>query len=254
MTLTAITALSLGLLGSLHCVGMCGPIALALPLVQSNSFTKLLSISLYNIGRAFTYSLFGVLFGLVGSGFAFFGLQQMLSVSLGALILLFIVLPKKISSNLGPVRFVYNKWNGLRELFSELLKKRSLPFLFIIGLLNGLLPCGLVYMAIAGSIATADWKSGGLFMFLFGLGTIPAMFTLSLFSNLINVRFRRRLNKAVPYFLSAMAIMMMLRGMNLGIPYLSPAALKEPSSVNCHSDAKCRQDQKIPLPICCTKK
>ncbi|MGZ4043606.1 MAG: sulfite exporter TauE/SafE family protein, partial [Bacteroidia bacterium] len=93
-----VAAISLGLLGSFHCIGMCGPIALALPVHQATVFRKVVAILLYNSGRIITYSLLGLLFGIIGQGFAVFGLQQVLSVSLGTLILLSIILPKKFVS------------------------------------------------------------------------------------------------------------------------------------------------------------
>jgi sulfite exporter TauE/SafE len=232
---------------------MCGPIALALPLVQNNLATKLVSILLYNIGRALTYGLFGVVFGLLGSGFVFFGLQQILSVTIGILILAFVIIRPRYFSKFKVTNFIYGKINGLKNIFSQLLKRRTLPALFLTGLINGLLPCGMVYVAAAASVATADWLHGALFMMMFGLGTIPAMFSVSLFSNLVGLRFRKSINKAVPYMISAMAIMMVMRGLNLGIPYLSPSANKN-SVMSCHGSENCQPEKNKALPICCSKK
>ncbi len=188
---------------------------------------------LYNIGRTVTYSILGLLLGLIGSGFAVFGFQQMLSVILGALILLSVVLPKKYFT-----RFkLYQKLTGLfyllRSRLSTLFSKNNLSSLFTIGLLNGLLPCGLVYMALTGAIASGKAFHGALFMAAFGLGTIPLMLSLSLFKNLISLKFRSGINKAMPYLISVMAILMIVRGLNLGIPYVSPAFEKESKTVTC---------------------
>src|ERR1700752_1363380 len=91
-----LAALSLGFFGSFHCIGMCGPIALAIPVYNQNKFHKTASIIFYNAGRIFTYSLLGVLFGLIGQGFALAGLQQLLSVTLGLIILTGVLLPQHI--------------------------------------------------------------------------------------------------------------------------------------------------------------
>jgi sulfite exporter TauE/SafE len=234
-----IAAISLGLLGSLHCVGMCGPLALALPIHHKSLSFKIGSVFAYNIGRALTYFLLGVLFGLIGQGFAIFGLQQFLSISIGSLILLSILLPKVFWFN-----FLNNpRWqifvSRLKGAMSDFINNADTTSFLIIGLLNGLLPCGLVYMAIAGAIASGSSLHGGLFMAAFGIGTIPAMFGIMWFGQLISVKFRSGIRKAFPYMISVIAIMMILRGMNLGIPYISPKMEKGKTEVSCHEQKEC---------------
>lgn len=217
-----ITAITLGLFGSLHCVGMCGPIALALPVNNRSLAFRLISIVIYNSGRILTYAVLGIVFGSLGQGFAFFGLQQILSVTLGCIILLSLILPHNFFRKYSLTRHLYSLFSKLKENLSALFKKRSLTALFNIGLLNGLLPCGLIYIAITGALALGTMIDGALFMVVFGLGTVPAMFAVSLFSNLLNVKFRTRITKVVPYIVSIMAVLLILRGLNLGIPYISP--------------------------------
>jgi sulfite exporter TauE/SafE len=217
-----IAAFTIGLFGSFHCVGMCGPIALALPVHHLHHFKKYLGILLYNLGRVFTYSLFGLLFGLLGKGFVVAGFQQWLSIGLGASILLFILLPKRITNGLESFGFMYRIVNPAKEKMKILFRQSSLQSLFAIGVLNGLLPCGLVYVAVAGAIATASPSSGALFMMSFGLGTIPMMYVLVWSGSKISIALRNKMRQAVPVFVAAMAVMMILRGLNLGIPYLSP--------------------------------
>ena len=220
-------ALSLGLLGSFHCLGMCGPIALALPIHQLSSTSKLFAVLFYNFGRAITYGFFGLLFGLLGQGFFVGGFQQFLSVLIGSLLLVSVLYSLLFSKGL----FSINAINGfvlkLKAKFGELFRLKSLPSMFLIGLLNGLLPCGLVYVAIAGATATGHFFNGALFMFVFGLGTIPMMLSLSLFGQFIQVKYRNLMRKSVPVFVSAMAILMILRGLNLGIPYISPRIVEK---------------------------
>ena len=216
-----IAALTMGFLGSFHCIGMCGPIALALPVGHFSSGAKVAAILLYNLGRVITYAVFGVLFGLIGQGFALAGFQQIMSVVIGSILLIVVLFPYSWSQKMGIA-----KWNGLvnkvKMKLGLLFKQCSFSALFSIGLLNGLLPCGLVYMAIAGSVAVADAAKGSLFMALFGLGTIPAMFTVTIVKDFISLNVRNKIQKAVPVFVGVMALLLILRGLNLGIPYISP--------------------------------
>lgn len=233
-------AISLGFLGSFHCVGMCGPIALSLPIKNHSGFGKLSSILSYNFGRALTYSVLGLLFGLIGESFALFGMQQALSVVLGSIILLSVVIPVHYTNKFQITQPLFRFFNALKTKMTNLFQKRSLSSLFTIGLLNGLLPCGLVYIAIAGAIASGSAVKGAVFMAGFGLGTIPLMMTLSWFVNLINPRFRSGLRFAFPYLVSVMAILMILRGMNLGIPYISPKMeISAKNQINFHKEIKC---------------
>jgi sulfite exporter TauE/SafE len=216
------TALTLGFLGSFHCVGMCGPIALALPLNRDSLFSKTSGALLYNFGRAFIYALLGALFGLLGQSFVFAGYQQALSITIGLLIIMMILLPSKITNRFKFTSFLYFYIGKLKQKFSILFKKSGYSSLFFIGALNGLLPCGLVYLGIAGAISTGNCLQGTLFMFLFGLGTLPAMLALALLSSSISVGFKSKINKVVPVFVVFMALLLILRGLNLGIPYISP--------------------------------
>ena len=193
-------ALTLGFLGSFHCVGMCGPIALALPLNRSSLFSRVTGTLLYNLGRAFMYGLFGALFGLVGQSFVIAGYQQALSISLGVGILILVLLPSSISNRFKITSFIYSYIGKVKQKLSLLFKKSTYSSLFFIGTLNGLLPCGLVYLGIAGAIATGNSLQGSVFMFVFGLGTLPAMFALAFLSNSISINFRNKISKAVPVF------------------------------------------------------
>lgn len=213
----------MGLLGSFHCVGMCGPLALSLPLSSNSSWAKFSGAFLYNAGRVVTYSVFGLLFGSIGKSVALFGYQQWLSVILGVLIIVFIILPKRIKaiSNNNIVMVFFEK---IRAALGALFFKKNYSSLFLIGLLNGLLPCGLVYMAAAGAVATGDIMNSVLFMAFFGLGTLPVMWSVAFFGNYVGIGIRQKIRKAYPYMMMLMACLLILRGMGLGIPYVSPQA------------------------------
>ncbi len=103
---------------------------------------------------------------------------------------------------------------------------RSFQSLFFIGMLNGLLPCGLVYMAIAGAIGTGGVAEGSLYMILFGLGTIPMLLSISLAGNIMSIAVRKRINKLIPVLVVIVGVLFILRGLSLGIPYLSPPKQK----------------------------
>lgn len=219
-----LAALTLGFLGSFHCIGMCGPIAMALPLDRTSLFTKVTGSLAYNSGRMITYALFGGLFGLIGQSIAIAGYLQILSITLGAAILIMVLLPGSLAGKMRVTRFIYSYVGKVKSRLAKLFRKSSYSSLFFIGSLNGLLPCGLVYLGVAGAIATGSSLSGSLFMAAFGLGTLPAMLGASLAGSWISVGVRSKMRKAVPVFIGIMAAMLILRGMNLGIPYVSPKA------------------------------
>lgn len=215
-----ISALVLGLMGSFHCVGMCGPIALSLPL-RGNSFIQKLSGGfLYNIGRTLMYGVMGAFFGLIGKGFSMVGFQRWISILMGSLMILSVLIPSIFHKlnfiNTDPIT------GRLRKAIGRLFELKSYGGLFLIGLLNALLPCGLVYMAIAAAIATGNTISGIVFMVIFGLGTLPMMLVISLIGNAISIPLRNKINKIIPYIVIIIGIIFILRGLSLGIPYLSP--------------------------------
>ena len=221
MVQLVVSAFMIGLLGSFHCVGMCGPLALSLPLNSNSFFSKFSGSLLYNAGRIVTYSLFGLLFGIIGKSVALFGFQQWLSIGLGALIIVFVILPKK-AATFSKNKLVFNFFEKIRSSLGRLFSRKNYSSLFFIGLLNGLLPCGLVYMAAAGAVATGDIGDSILFMAFFGLGTLPMMWSVAFFGNYVSLRLRQNIRKVYPYMMMLMACLLMLRGMGLGIPYVSP--------------------------------
>ncbi len=232
MSMLPWTALLLGVVGSLHCIGMCGPIALALPIAHMGRGFRIRGILAYNFGRAATYSVLGAISGLIGSAINWAGGQQALSITAGVIILIALFLGlagKKIPLP----RSLDRLYGKLRSSLGNLFRDKSIKGLLFIGLLNGLLPCGLVFAALAGAAATGTFWQGALFMFVFGLGTIPAMFSLSFAAGHLSGNFRNKLRRAVPVFVSIMAILLILRGMGLGIPYVSPA-VENDKQVCCH--------------------
>ena len=216
------SALVLGIMGSFHCAGMCGPIAIALPLHGNSVGGKIFGGSLYNLGRTITYGIMGALFGLLGQGMALIGFQQKVSVIMGSLMIISALFPALFRNQYSLEKSWFSFVGKLKSTIGRMFSIRSYSSLFFIGMLNGLLPCGLVYMAIAGAIGTGNVGLGTLYMILFGLGTIPMLLGISLAGNLLSLTVRKRINKLIPVLVVVVGIFFILRGLSLGIPYLSP--------------------------------
>lgn len=223
------SALILGLAGSLHCIGMCGPLVMAMPFKSENPQGVWLTSIMYHVGKTLTYGWLGLLIGTVGSGFTYFKWQQNLSIFAGLVLLGFTVIPiLKKKFNLGL---------PLNKAFSRLYAASSgIPkplFLFLLGMLNGLLPCGLVYAALAGAAVSASAWNGFVFMTFFGLGTIPSLTSVIVFQQKVSPSLRKIFSRSSFYISLLMAIFLLLRGMNLGIPYVSPKIVEK--GVSCCS-------------------
>jgi len=216
------SALALGLMGSFHCAGMCGPIAIAIPLQGKTIPLKIAGGWLYNIGRAITYAIMGALFGLLGKGLHLVGFQQVVSVVMGALMVISVAFPALFGRLMVAEKPWFSAVFNLKKRLGKALSIRSLGGLFLVGMLNGLLPCGLVYIAIAGAIASGGLWLGAAYMVLFGLGTIPMLLAITLAGNLMSLPLRNKINKLIPVLVFVVGIFFILRGLNLGIPFLSP--------------------------------
>ena len=221
-----LSALVLGLMGSFHCAGMCGPIAIALPLHGNTVPQKIYGGVLYNLGRTLTYGVMGAIFGLLGQGVEMIGFQQKISVIMGTLMIISVLFPALFKNQYSMNKSWFSLVGKLKSTIGNMFSIRSFSSLFLIGLLNGLLPCGLVYMAIAGAIGTGEVVLGSLYMILFGLGTIPMMLSISLAGNIMSVAIRKKINQLIPVLVVIVGILFILRGLSLGIPYLSPPKQK----------------------------
>ncbi|UAM99333.1 sulfite exporter TauE/SafE family protein [Polaribacter litorisediminis] len=229
-----LSAILFGLLGSFHCIGMCGPIAFMLPIDRQHNMKAFFQILSYHAGRLFTYSLIGLLFGFLGRGFYFFGFQQQLSIIVGVLMIVAILFPKLLQK-LSLSKKVSTIILKIKNSLGKELKKKGNDTFFTIGFLNGFLPCGLVYMAIFGAIATTNAFSGSLYMFLFGLGTIPLMTAFVYLGNFTKGNFRKNIQKVIPIMVIFIGVLFIIRGLGLGIPYISPIDPNLTSLVNANS-------------------
>lgn len=231
----AITGFTLGAAGSLHCIGMCGPLSLALPVHHFSKAGKFAALLLYQFGRVITYSFIGLLFGLAGRRIHIAGYQQGFSIAMGSLILLLAALYfiQKRSIRLS---FLSGFYQSVQLLIMRVLRSSTSLFSFLLlGMANGLLPCGMVYIALASSLSFTQIGETVSFMALFGAGTLPAMMLVGYSGMMIKPELRSGFRKMVPVLISVMGVLLILRGLNLGIPFISPELPAAPGNpLNCH--------------------
>ncbi|WP_035648537.1 sulfite exporter TauE/SafE family protein [Flavobacterium sp. ASV13] len=230
------SAFILGLISSLHCVGMCGPIAVMLPVDHQNEAKKVTQIITYHLGRLTAYASIGLIFGLLGRGFFMAGIQQKISILIGLAMIAVVLIPEKTFVKYNFSKPVYKVISKIKSSLGSQFKKKSYKSLFVIGLLNGFLPCGMVYVALFGAIAMQSASLGILYMLLYGLGTIPLMTIVVYIHSLLKLPFRNKIQKAIPYVAVFIGVLFILRGLGLGIPYLSPSnmSLFVQQTPNCH--------------------
>ena len=230
------SAFIFGLISSFHCVGMCGPIAMMLPFDRNNEAKKVTQIITYHIGKLTAYGILGLIFGVLGRSFYLAGMQQQLSIIVGVLMIVVALVPEKIFAKYNFSKPVYKIISKVKSSLGQQFKNKSYKSLFTIGLLNGFLPCGMVYVAIFGAIAMQSVSLGVLYMLLFGIGTIPMLTAVIYISNVLSFSFRGTLQKIIPVVAVVIGMLFIIRGLGLDIPYLSPSnmSLFVQSEANCH--------------------
>jgi sulfite exporter TauE/SafE len=211
----SLSALLIGFLGSFHCVAMCGPIALALSGGGEDNRRFLVNRSFYNLGRIVTYGILGLLAGLAGQTLLMAGFQKSISIGIGVLMVVSVILlyympglPRTGSMLSGLNRFI-------KKIFAGVVKRKSAASLFTAGLANGILPCGFVYLAMAGAAATQNGANGAFYMILFGLGTFPAMLAVAAFGKMAGNRARLLLNRAAPVLMIILGLVFIYRGYSM---------------------------------------
>lgn len=214
-----LSAFLLGLAGSLHCMGMCGPIAMALPLNRKSVGTQLFGLGLYNLGRVLTYSLLGLIFGTIGFSLDLYRFLQFTSIIIGVVMIIIAwrrQLLKHIEFSSSRLQMWISRNMGRLLAFGSPIK------LLGIGMLNGLLPCGMIFIALSTAMLAENALGSAITMTAFGLGSLPAMLAVGFLANQFSFSVRQQMNKVFPYVMTVIGLMVILRGANLGIPYLSP--------------------------------
>lgn len=202
---------------------MCGPIAMMLPVDRNNPTKKVTQIFTYHIGRLTAYGTIGLIFGLVGKGFFMAGIQQNLSIFIGVAMIAVILIPDKTFAKYNFSKPVFVLISKIKATLGSQFRNKSYKSLFTIGLLNGFLPCGMVYVALFGAIAMQNAGFGVLYMVLFGLGTVPMMSSVVYINSYLTLPIRNKIQKVIPYVAVLIGVLFILRGLGLGIPYVSPS-------------------------------
>lgn len=218
------SALVLGIVSNLHCFAMCGPIAMSVPINRKSEFTILTSSFYYHTGRILTYVVLGLLVGTIGFGIHLVGILQSLSIVSGIGIIFYAWRYQLLGETADKIFKTALPYNLNSRLMGKVAKSNS-PFKsFFLGTLNGLLPCGMVYTALITSLLAGDIISGGMSMLFFGLGTYPTMIILMYFTQKTATRYKSKINRFLPVILTIVGLLILLRGLNLNISYLSPQA------------------------------
>jgi sulfite exporter TauE/SafE len=221
-----ISAVILGLVSSLHCIGMCGPIALMLPVDRQNQTKKTTQIILYHLGRLLSYGTLGLIFGFIGRGLYLAGIQQYLSIIVGVIIISVAIIPERIFARYNFSKPIYKIVSYVKSSIGIQLKKKSYFTFLSLGIFNALLPCAMVYVALFGALAMQNPLQGGLYMVLYGIGTMPLMSLIVFFSSFIKQTFGSQLTKIIPVVTVCIGLLFVLRGLGLDIPFVSPSNLQ----------------------------
>lgn len=228
-----ISALGLGFASGFHCIGMCGPIALSMGLTKKQATNFYLQNLTYQFGRIATYSLLGAILGIVGQGFQMVGFQQYLTIGVGVILIMMAIFSFGGKDFASKIPFLSTFLLKVKLNLSKLLQKADYRSRFATGILNGFLPCGMVYMALTASLAAGGIWQSAVFMSLFGLGTLPFMFFVVLLGNLMTTALRIKILKFVPVMMIILGGLFIVRGLEIGIPYLSPK--KAAMQINYHN-------------------
>lgn len=229
-----IPALVIGLGGSLHCVSMCGPLMFT-ALYKEKQQSPVIHWILYHVGRISVYALWGAIFGSIGASVKWFGVQQNISLSIGIGIIAILIIRKlypSYESKIGEIALLKRTRNKLIPYISRQSKSASL----VSGTLNGLLPCGLVYMALAGATAVQSPIHGTIFMILFGIGTLPLLVSVLLIGNNLSFPIKKYLTQWYPAIIGLMAIMLIIRGLNLGNMFSPSLRPGETAVIHCEEE------------------
>jgi len=223
----------MGLIGSVHCIGMCGPLTMALPFSLQKNIFKYLAMALYHTGKIMSYAILGLIVGLFGKQLFVIDTQQSISIIIGVFMLVYVgwVYLVKVNTRFNPLQFIQVP---VLKALSSLFRNKHVTVFIVLGFLNGLLPCGMVYLALGSAMSTGHPLDAAIFMAFFGIGTMPALIMVAVGGQMVNFEWRRKLQKALPVFIFGMGVMLILRGMNLGIPILSPH-LESNNVVICHN-------------------
>jgi len=230
------TAILVGFLGSFHCLGMCAPIIWAVPDASQNRSKWLANKLTYNFGRVITYSVLGAIVGLLGELFAFAGFQQWLSIIAGVAMIFGVIIFKGEMPKTTIFKPLAKVMVWVKTKMSKLIMAKGWKANLSLGIVNGLLPCGLVYVALMAAVSMGDFFGGAAYMALFGLGTLPMMIAAAVLGKTVGHTFKAQVVRFTPKLMVILGILFVLRGLNIGIPYISPKLTSDSEIINCALD------------------
>ena len=206
------SAFILGLLGSWHCVGMCGPIAMMVP--GSKGKNRVVAAGLYHFGKIMSYALIGSLFGLFTAFITSLKVQSWITISAGIFIGILAFAPTLLNYVERKGFKIFNGLINFKNKISKALNKNKAEYGFYIGFFNGFMPCGLVYIAAIGAMVQPSVIESVGYMVLFGLGTIPFLSLAIFTSGFIKERLRLHSSKVRTVAFIAISIFMIWKGYN----------------------------------------
>ncbi len=223
----------MGFTGSLHCAGMCGPIIWIMPFQVFSGFKRVLAIAMYHIGRISVYALMAI---VLHSFKELFNprVQQYVSVFSGVLLLIAGIITFIPGHK---IKFKLPWSEQVKTMLGKVIGNPGLGAITSAGILNGLLPCGLVYMALSATMVMPTAREAAMLMYVFGIGTVPMLVGITLLKSRIKLIKSGNINKFAPLIVFSFGLLFVLRGLNLGIPYVSPKVemtSKEVKSSCCH--------------------
>ncbi|WP_235296421.1 sulfite exporter TauE/SafE family protein [Portibacter marinus] len=212
-------AFTLGMFGSLHCLGMCGPLAFALlPGIHRGGIKNTLRVILYNLGRTSSYMILGLIAGLFISAISLTGLQKPLTILVGIVLIIMAFVSINLERTISKNKIYQKAISYYHRKIRYILQEKASRNAWFLGMLNGLVPCGLVYLALAGALNSGSLSNSSLFMAYFGLGTFPAMFLLLIGSSYLTLSNRLRWNKVMTYLQLMVGIFLIYRGIAVEMP------------------------------------
>lgn len=222
-----ITAFVLGLGGSLHCLGMCGPLILMMPFKSGENSSTALNLTVYFVSKSVLYGVIGLVIGLFGLGIRGIMGQYLLSLVAGSFILGVTLWP------------VLNRWLALPsklhlkmvDWYNRLNTRPRWYYFIVLGVFNALLPCVMIWVAAGASAVTADPVKGFLFMSIFGLGTAPALIAAFLSQSIIKRKLRLGLQRTSKIIAFVLGIVLLMRGLNLNIPHSHSPVMNQVSKL-----------------------
>jgi uncharacterized protein len=209
------TAIILGFAGSLHCAGMCSPLAMAVTNLKGPAFVNRI---LYNFGRITTYGILGLIVSSIGVALPIENFQNVLSIALGLMMIILAALGMTGIRIPFLTAGITTLTATLKTTFAKFLQRKNIFSMVLLGAINGLLPCGLTFLALSFCVTLASPLAGFFYMFAFGIGTLPVMLGLISIIGLITVRMKWNIKTVTSGLMAFSGVLLIARVFLMHIP------------------------------------